>query len=64
VIARFELSLDNSGEYRWRLTLSNGMSIATSGEAYKTLDAARDSITAVKREAAKADIDNQTATLF
>jgi uncharacterized protein YegP (UPF0339 family) len=63
-MARFELYRDNRGEYRWRLKSSSGRSIATSGEAYKTPDAAQDSIAAVKRDAATAGVDDQTETTF
>jgi uncharacterized protein YegP (UPF0339 family) len=34
--ARFEIYKDKIGEFRWRLTHTNGHTIATSGEGYTT----------------------------
>ena len=34
--AKFELSKDKKGEYRWKLVASNGQAIASSGEGYTT----------------------------
>ena len=33
--AKFEIYKDKSGEYRWKLTHTNGQVIANSGEGYK-----------------------------
>ena len=63
-MARFEVYKDAQGEFRWRLKSSNGRSIATSGEGYKSKAGVQDGIAAVKREAAAADVDDQTGTTF
>ncbi len=54
--AKFELFKDKAGEFRWRLVASNGQSIATSGEGYKTKTSAKDGIEGVKKNAATAKI--------
>ncbi|WP_344810177.1 YegP family protein [Microlunatus ginsengisoli] len=55
---------DAQGEFRWRLKSTNGRSIATSGEGYKTKAGVQNAIAAVRRDAAAADVDDQTATTF
>ena len=54
--AKFELYKDKSGEFRWRLVASNGQSIASSGEGYKTKESAKAGIESVKKNAADAAI--------
>ena len=63
-MAKFEMYKDSHGDFRWSLKLRNGLSIASSGEGYKTKAAAQNAIAAVKREAPAADVDDQTATTF
>ncbi|GAA3644140.1 hypothetical protein GCM10022236_53490 [Microlunatus ginsengisoli] len=63
-MARFEVYRDAQGEFRWRLKSTNGRSIATSGEGYKTKAGVQNAIAAVRRDAAAADVDDQTATTF
>jgi len=54
--AKFELYTDSKGEYRWRLVASNGQSIASSGEGYKSKDSAKAGIASVKKNAPDAEI--------
>ncbi|HUW46396.1 MAG TPA: HVO_2922 family protein [Dehalococcoidia bacterium] len=54
--AKFELYKDAKGEFRWRLVASNGQTIATSGEGYKSKDSARAGIESVKKNAPIAEI--------
>jgi uncharacterized protein YegP (UPF0339 family) len=63
-VATFEVYKDAHGQFRWRLKSSNGRSIATSDEGYKSKAGVQDGIAAVKREAAAADVDDQTGTTF
>jgi hypothetical protein len=57
---KFELYQDKSGEYRFRLKAGNGEIIATSSESYKTKASAQNGIDSVKRNAAEANVDDQT----
>ena len=57
--AKFELYKDAKGEFRWRLVASNGQSIATSGEGYKTKESAKAGIDSVKKNAATAAIEEK-----
>jgi uncharacterized protein len=57
--AKFELYKDAKGEFRWRLVASNGQSIATSGEGYKSKDSAKAGIESVKKNAAVAEIEEK-----
>jgi uncharacterized protein YegP (UPF0339 family) len=54
--AKFEVYKDAKGEVRWRLVASNGQSIATSGEGYKSMDSAKAGIESVKKNAPGAAI--------
>jgi hypothetical protein len=57
--AKFELYEDKSGEFRWRLVASNGQSIATGGEGYKTKASAKAGIESVKKNAPIAEIEEK-----
>ena len=57
---KFELYKDSAGKYRFRLKASNGQVIAT-GEAYETKASALNGIESVKKSAAGAPTDDQTA---
>lgn len=59
-MAKFELYQDGQGEYRWRLKSSNGQVIATGGEGYTSKAGALNGIEAVKRDAATANVDEQS----
>ncbi len=54
--AKFEVYKDSKGEFRWRLIASNGQTIATGGEGYKTKDSVKNGIESVKKNAATAPI--------
>jgi len=54
--AKFELYTDSKGEFRWRLIASNGQTIATGGEGYKSKDSAKAGIASVKKNAPDAEI--------
>jgi uncharacterized protein YegP (UPF0339 family) len=57
--AKFELYKDAKGEFRWRLVASNGQTIATSGEGYKSKDSAKAGIESVKKNARIAEIEEK-----
>ena len=57
---KFELYEDKSGEYRFRLKAGNGEVIATSSESYGTKAAALNGIESIKKNAADANLDDQT----
>ena len=57
--AKFELYKDTRGEFRWRLVASNGQTIATSGEGYKSKESAKDGIESVKKNAPIAEIEEK-----
>jgi uncharacterized protein len=46
--AKFEVYVDNKGEFRWRLVHDNGNIIADSGEGYKNIAGVRKGIRSVK----------------
>jgi uncharacterized protein len=56
VAAKFELSKDKAGEYRWRLRHQNGNIIADSGEGYVTKANALNGIESVKKNVTGANI--------
>ena len=58
--AKFELYMDSSGGFRWRLKSGNGQVIATAGESYASKAGAQNGIDAVKRDAGGAAVDDQT----
>ncbi len=55
-MAKFLITEDKRGEYRWKLVSSNGQTIATSGEGYKAKESCVSGIEAVKRDAGTADV--------
>lgn len=57
---KFELYKDKSGEFRFRLKAGNGEVIATSSESYQTKASALNGIDSIKRNAAEANVDDQT----
>ncbi len=58
--AKFELSMDKKGEFRFKLSAPNGETIAVS-EGYSTKANAMNGIAAVKQFAAKAETEDKTA---
>jgi len=57
--AKFELYKDSAGEFRWMLVASNGKTIATGGEGYKSKESAKAGIESVKKSAAAAKIEEK-----
>lgn len=57
--AKFELYKDTRGDFRWRLVASNGQTIATAGEGYKSKDSAKAGIESVKKNAPIAEIEEK-----
>jgi uncharacterized protein len=57
--AKFELTQDKRGEYRFNLKAANGQIIATS-EGYSSKDGAKNGIDSVKKNAAGAEIVDLT----
>jgi uncharacterized protein YegP (UPF0339 family) len=57
--AKFEVYLDSSNEYRWRLKSANGQVIATGGEGYSSKAGCENGIVAVKKDAPDAPIVQQ-----
>ena len=58
-MAKFEIYKDKRKEFRWRLRADNGQIIAV-GEGYKSKRGCKNGIESVKRNAPKAEIDDQT----
>ena len=56
--AKFELTKDKAGEFRFKLVAPNGQTIATS-EGYKTKASAMNGINSVKENAPKAAIEDK-----
>ena len=57
--AKFVITKDSAGEFRFVLKASNGETIATS-EGYSSKDGARDGIDSVKRNAPDADVVDES----
>ena len=57
--AKFELYKDRAGKFRFRLKAGNGEVIAV-GESYNSKAAAKNGIASIKRNAAKAPIEDLT----
>ena len=54
--AEFELYKDANGEFRWRLVASDGRTIASGGEGYKSKKSCEADIESVKKNAPTASI--------
>ena len=59
--AKFEIYKDKSGEFRWKLTHTNGQIIANSGEGYKVKANAIAGINSVKENVPNATVEDKTA---
>lgn len=57
---KFEVYQDQRGDYRFRLKAGNGQVIAV-GEAYKSKKACLNGIESIRKNAADAKLDDQTA---
>lgn len=51
---------DKAGEYRWKLTASNGEIIANSGEGYTTKQNCQKGFESVKKNCQDAEVVDQT----
>jgi uncharacterized protein YegP (UPF0339 family) len=58
--AVFELYTDSAGEFRFRLKDEEGALLATSGKGYKAKADCQKVIDAIKRDAAKAKVEDDT----
>lgn len=58
-MTKFEIYKDMKGEFRWRLRADNNQVIAT-GEGYTSKAGCKNGIESVKKNAPKANIDDQT----
>jgi uncharacterized protein YegP (UPF0339 family) len=59
-MATFEVFKDNKKEFRWRMKASNGLIIATGAEGYVAKTDCEHGIELVKKEAAKAKVEDKT----
>jgi uncharacterized protein len=59
-MATFEVYKDKKKEFRWRLKASNGLIIATSSEGYVAKADCEHGMELVKKEAAKAKVEDKT----
>ncbi len=57
---KFEVYQDKNGAYRFRLKAGNGQTIAT-GEGYRTKKSCMNGIESIRKNAAGARLDDQTA---
>jgi hypothetical protein len=57
----FEIYKDTGGEFRWRLKAANGQTIGTSGQGYKAKADCQHGIEVIKRDAAKAKVEDVSA---
>jgi uncharacterized protein YegP (UPF0339 family) len=58
--ATFELYADSAKEFRFRLRDGDGALLATSGKGYKSKAECQKVIEAIRRDAARAKLDDQT----
>ena len=58
-MARFEIYLDESGEYRWRFRADNNEVVA-SGEGYRSRDACEQGVQLIKDQAPQAEVIDRT----
>jgi uncharacterized protein YegP (UPF0339 family) len=57
--AKFEIYKDKSGNFRWRLTHTNGMVIADSGQGYKAKEDAIRGINSLKENVPSAPVEDR-----
>jgi uncharacterized protein YegP (UPF0339 family) len=58
--AKFEIYRGKIGDFRWRLTHTNGQIIASSGEGYTTKVNAINGLKSVKENAPNAPVEDRT----
>jgi hypothetical protein len=59
MVAKFEVNKDVSGEFRFKLVVDNGQTVAVS-QGYKSKESAIKGIASVKENAAKATVEDKT----
>ena len=59
--AKFEIYKDKAGEFRWRLTHTNGQIIADSGQGYKAKEDAVKGISSLKENVPNAIVEDKNA---
>ncbi|MGB7414328.1 MAG: YegP family protein [Thermosynechococcaceae cyanobacterium] len=59
-MAKFQIYQDKAGEFRWRLRAGNHQIIATGGEGYKSKSDCKHGIELIQRDAASAEIEDQS----
>ncbi|MDO8491160.1 MAG: HVO_2922 family protein [Dehalococcoidia bacterium] len=59
--AKFEIYKDKAGEFRWRLTHTNGQIIADSGQGYKAKEDAVKGISSLKENVPNAVVEDKNA---
>jgi len=59
--AKFEIYKDKAGEFRWRLTHTNGQIIADSGQGYKAKEDAVKGISSLKENVPNAIVADKNA---
>ena len=57
---KFEVYQDNKGEHRWRVLATNGQTIGSSSEGYKSKADCEKAIDVIKKGAAKAEVEEKT----
>jgi len=58
-MAKFVISADAGGKYRWKLVASNGQTTASSGQSFASKANAREAAEAVKESAGTAEITEE-----
>jgi len=58
--AKFEIYKDKTGNFRWRLTHTNGQIIADSGQGYKAKEDAVKGISSLKENVPSAPVEDKT----
>ena len=59
--AKFEIYKDKAGEFRWRLTHTNGQIIAHSGQGYKAKEDVVKGISSLKENVPNAIVEDKNA---
>jgi uncharacterized protein YegP (UPF0339 family) len=59
-MAKFQLYVDNAGEYRWRLRADNNETVADSAEGYVNKADCVHGLELVKEQAAGAEVEDLT----
>ncbi len=55
-MAKFQITKDKKGEFRWQFLADNGLELANGGEGYKQIDGCNNGIRVVKEWAGKEEV--------